>query len=208
MGRKIYVARSRDDGASFAPEGPAFERATGACGCCGARALADRRGTLYLLYRAATRGIDRDMFLLRSDNQGSRFDGVALQPWTTQNCPMSSETLSDTGARVYAAWETKGQVYFTGLDPMTKPGRALQILAPPGAGGQRKHPAIAGERGGEIILVWTEGTGWQRGGSLAWQTFDAAGHPTAKQGRLEGAIPVWGLATVVARPDGRFTIIH
>jgi hypothetical protein len=37
-----------------------------------------------------------------------------------------------------------------------------------------------------VLLVWTEGTGWQRGGSLAWQLFDANGQPTNEKGRVDG----------------------
>jgi hypothetical protein len=43
---------------------------------------------------------------------------------------------------------------------------------------------------------------------LAWQVFDRSGRPIGPEGRLEGGVPVWSLATVVARPDGGFTIIH
>ena len=81
-------------------------------------------------------------------------------------------------------------------------------MSPPGGGGGRKHPAVAGNAEGETILVWAEGTGWKRGGDLAWQVFDRSGRPTDEKGRVEGGVPVWGLATVVARPDGGFTIIR
>ena len=33
--RRIWVARSTDDGKTFAPERPALDKPTGACGCCG-----------------------------------------------------------------------------------------------------------------------------------------------------------------------------
>ena len=59
-----------------------------------------------------------------------------------------------------------------------------------------------------MLLAWTEGTGWQKGGSLAWQLFDRSGRPLAEKGRLDGAIPVWSLASVVVRPDGDFTILY
>ncbi len=58
-----------------------------------------------------------------------------------------------------------------------------------------------------MILVWTEGTGWNRGGNLAWQVYDKAGNPI-ESGDRAGAIPVWGLPAVVAEADGRFTILH
>ena len=59
-----------------------------------------------------------------------------------------------------------------------------------------------------MILVWTEGSGWNRGGTLAWQVYDKNGIPTAEAGRRPNAVPVWGLPAVVAEPDGRFTILH
>ena len=119
---------------------------------------------------------------------------------------MSSASLAETGSGVLAAWETQGQVYFCRIDPQSH--EASPPIAPPGGRGDRKHPAVAGNARGETILVWTEGTGWQKGGSLAWQVFDRSGRPIGPEGRIEDGVPVWGLATVVARPDGGFTIIH
>jgi len=55
-------------------------------------------------------------------------------------------------------------------------------------------PALAVNARGEMILAWTEGTGWQRGGALAWQVYDKAGQPTAERGQRPCAISVWGLA--------------
>jgi hypothetical protein len=60
---------------------------------------------------------------------------------------------------------------------------------------------------GEMIVAWTEGTGWERGGALAWQVYDRAGKPTGERGRVDGGIPVWGLPAVVGTDRG-FTIIH
>ena len=44
----------------------AWGESTGACACCSAKAFADSKGTLYLLYRAATGKVDRDIYLLTS----------------------------------------------------------------------------------------------------------------------------------------------
>jgi hypothetical protein len=204
-GRRMWVVRSKDDGATFSAEAPAIDRQIGACACCGTRALADRNGTLYLLYRAATGGIDRDMYLLSSDDHAGHFRGDRLHPWRAQVCPMSTTALADTGTGVLAAWETQGQVYFSRIDPRTH--QTSPPIAPPDGHGDRKHPAVAGNARGETILVWTEGTGWQKGGSLAWRVFDRNGQPNGPAGRTKSGVPVWGLATVVARPDNGFTII-
>jgi hypothetical protein len=106
---------------------------------------------------------------------------------------------------VVAAWETDGQIYFArrkaGTTTFTEPQPA------PGEGQGRKHPALAINASGEMLLAWTEGTGWQKGGALAWQVFDKDGKPTGARGRVDEGIPVWGLPTAVVAPGG-FTIIH
>jgi hypothetical protein len=206
-GRRLWVAHSTDDGATFAPEEAPFPRQTGACGCCGTRALVDARGTVYALYRAAQGqgGSERDMMLVWSRDRGAHFQGTSLAPWRIAACPMSSESLVETPSGVLAAWETQGKVAFARIDPESQ--TVAPPVAPPG-GGDRKHPALAVNARGETILVWAEGTGWQRGGTLAWRIFDPTGRPTREAGRVEGGIPVWSFAAVVARPDGGFTIYH
>ena len=119
---------------------------------------------------------------------------------------MSSEALVEGPNGVTAAWETQGQVKFARVDP-----QSLKLGAPvaaPGGGSNRKHPVLAVNARGETLFAWTEGTGWNRGGSLAWQLYDRDGKPTADRGRVEGGIPVWGLAALAPRPDGGFTLIH
>jgi hypothetical protein len=206
MGRRLWVRRSQDDGATFSAEAPAIATETGACGCCGARAFADSQGTLYILYRAATGGVDRDMFLVTSRDHGEQFQGASMHPWKYNACPMSSESFAEGRSGVLAAWETKNEVFFAPVDPATRKDAAP--VSPPGGRGNRKLPALAVNARGETILVWAEGTGWQKGGSLAWQIFDPSERPIGGQGRIENGVPVWGLPTVVARPDGGFTIIH
>ncbi|MGE3821390.1 MAG: sialidase family protein [Isosphaeraceae bacterium] len=204
-GRRLWVARSEDDGATFTEEKPALEQATGACACCGTKALVDRRGTLHVLFRAATASVERDMTLVTSTDHGETFQAASLQPWPVTTCPMSSESLLETPQGVLAAWETKGRIAYSRIDPQTlvpsKP------ISPPGTG-NRKHPALAVNASGEILVAWTEDTGWQRGGALVWRIFSPSGQATREMGRIEGGIPVWGLPAAAALPDGRFLIIH
>ena len=118
---------------------------------------------------------------------------------------MSTMALGEGPNGLVAAWETNGQIYWAKVKPGTSD--VTEPQGAPGSGKARKHPALAVGAQGKTILVWTEGTGWERGGSLAWQVFDEAGKPTEESGRVEGGIPVWGLPTVVAT-DGGFMIIH
>ena len=200
--RRGWIARSQDEGRTFAAETPVSPVETGVCGCCGMRAMADDTGQLYLLYRAAAQRIHRDMTLLIQTPGNPVPSHRTLQPWELAACPMSTAQLHETPAGIHATWEKEGQVYWTHLaDPDT-------LLSPPGEGTNRKHPVLAANHRGETLLVWAEGTGWNQGGALAWQIFDATGEPAATKGRLKDAIPVWGSAPAVALPDGSFTVIY
>ncbi len=204
--RQVWLARSTDDGQRFAPEESLLTKSTGACGCCAMRGFSDQQSHVYFLYRSATAGINRHMYLLASADQGKTFASKLIQSWKIGQCPMSSEAFAEGPGRLYAAWESDGQVYGGRIKAGTVELEAR--LAAPGPAKGRKHPALAVNKQGEVILVWTEGTGWQKGGALAWQVFDQKGRPTEARGRLAGAIPVWGLATVYADAEGRFTILH
>lgn len=204
--RHVWVAVSHDDGKTFAKETLASDTSTGACGCCGMRGLADSKGGLHLLYRSASEKTNRDIFLLSSNDQGKTFQSTLVQKWSINSCPMSSEAFAEGPGGVAAAWDSEGQVSFARLEAGM--GKLSRPVSAPGAGKNRKHPAVAIGPKGETILVWTEGTGWQRGGALVWQVFDAAGKPTSDKGRIDGGVPVWGLPTVVADPEGGYVIVH
>lgn len=208
--RRVWLARSTDEGKTFAREVAVdpldgSNKGTGACGCCGLRAFADDQGKLYLLYRTATEMTERGMFLLVSTDKGKSFTGERLDHWQLTTCPMSSVAIASMAGEAkpaLGAWENNGQVFFTALAP-----KAPAPVAAPDATGKRKHPAVATNTHGETILVWTEGTGWKKGGSLAWQVFDHDGKPMTEKGTAPD-VPVWGLATVVAETDGSFSIIY
>jgi hypothetical protein len=203
--RRVWVSHSSDDGRTFASEIAASDASTGACGCCGVRALADRQGVLYMLYRSASDLVHRDTYLLISRDKARTFASQKLQEWNLSACPMSTFSLGTSAGGVLAAWETAGQVQWLRIDGTT--GRPSTLTAAPGSTGNRKHPAIAGNARGETLLAWTEGTGWNKGGAVAWQLFDSDGTATAEQSRLPG-VPTWGLVTIAVRPDGGFTIVY
>jgi hypothetical protein len=203
-GRGVFMARSTDGGKTFAREVKVNPRDTGACACCGMRAFADGAGNLLTLYRAAGAKVNRDETLLLSRDQGRTFEIVSDHRWKAATCPMSSAALITGSYGSVAAWETAEQIHFLTLDKKSlQPSRPV---APPGVG-RRKHPTLAMNARGELLVAWTEGTGWQRGGSVAWQVFDAEGNPTTEKGRAPG-VPVWGLVAAVARADGGFVIFH
>src|SRR5438128_9485861 len=137
------------------------------------RAVAYFKCNLFSLYRAATQGVHRDIYLLASADKGASFRGEKLHEWNIDSCMMSTAALAEAGNGVLAAWETEDQVYWARIDPAT--GKRSAPVAAPGSAKLRKHPAVAANRQGETILVWTEGMAWSKGGDLAWQVFDKDG---------------------------------
>ena len=117
---------------------------------------------------------------------------------------MSSCSFAENDSDVVAATERDGQVCFNRIES-----GALELSEPTYApdAGKRKHPVVAVNSKGEVLLAWTEGTAWEKGGALAWQLFDKNGKATAEKGHING-VPVWSLATAFAESDGRFVIVY
>jgi hypothetical protein len=202
--RRVWIARSLDEGQTFAKETHVSDPATGVCGCCALRLFAEPSGNLHMLYRSATNTTHRDIFSLLSRDRGQTFSGRRLHGWEIGACPMTSMSVA-AGRQLLGAWETDGQVYFASLE------RTNQVNEPPRTGtsdaARRKHPRLAVNASGVVLLTWTEGMSWARGGGLAWQAFTAEGKPLASKGSRAG-VPVWSFAAGAVRPDGGFTIFY
>jgi hypothetical protein len=201
--RRVWIARSTNDGETFTAEYPVSEPSTGVCGCCALRIAATRRGELQILYRSATAMVNRDIYLMVARDRGQTFAGTRLHKWEIAACPMTSMSIV-AGGTPLRAWETDGQVYFTAGDSMDpkSPPPATNAPTPP-----RKHPRLAVNKDGTMLLVWAEGTAWARGGSVAWQAFGRDGQPATTRDSAPG-LPVWGFAAVLAKPDGTFAILY
>jgi len=202
--RRVWLTTSADNGATFDRERAVSDASTGACGCCGMDGLIDRRGSFYFLYRSAREVFNRDAYLLRSTDSGRTFKSARLQEWNLGACPMSTFALAETADGVVAAWETAGQVQFSRTGADVAPGRRIEA---PGSDRARRHPCLAVNSRGDVLLAWSEGTAWQRGGAVAWQVFDKSDRPTAELGKAAG-VPVWGLVAAYTRRDGNFTIVY
>ncbi len=201
-GRAVFVARSTDDGRTFAPETLATSLPIGACGCCGMKAFTDSKGDVFALYRAASKSGTRNETLLISRNHGADFEIAYSNEWKIATCPMSSAFLSETRSGLLAAGETHGRVFFVRVDPQT--GSVSAPISPEAKG---KYPVVVANAKAQVLLAWVEGSSWGKGGSVAWQLYDPAGNPTPDHGRTEG-VPTWSLISAYARPDGGFVIVY
>jgi hypothetical protein len=201
--RRLWIAKSADSGKSFVPEAIAFTEPTGVCGCCGTRAFVGADDTVYVLFRSATNVVHRDMYLLSSvDHSG--FRGSDIAGWDIGACVMSSEFFLQSGKDILAAWESEKQVYFGRIKPGTTD---LDIvIAAPGLGRNRKYPALATNKNGQILFVWTDNMAWGKGGTVEWQLYDRNLQPEAGSGKSDD-VPVWSLVAAFARPDGGFVVM-
>ncbi|HYD01781.1 MAG TPA: sialidase family protein [Phycisphaerales bacterium] len=203
--RRVFVAASTDDGATFAPEEPVSEGVNGACGCCGLRAAALPDGALLILYRAAGERVNRDMRLLRSCDGAKTFADVRLDPWKLDTCPMTTASAAPLRPGAVAAWETQQRIRWATLRADGKPVEAHDVAT--GGKGQR-YPAVAVDAAGRVMVAWTEGMRWNTGGKACWQVFDSAGKPIADAaGEVEGVAP-WGLVAAAPRPGGGFFVFY
>ncbi len=207
--RRVWLAMSADEGKTFDEESPISPAGAGACGCCGMRIVFSAAGEPLALFRGAREVVHRPMYLLAGDSGLGSLRAFKLQEWETGTCPMSTMAFATTPAETFFAWETEGQVSYARLGSGAK--ELSSPTAAPGSTKRRKHPALA-TNGREVLLAWTEGMGWNKGGSLAWQTYDAKDQPemsrqTGAYGRADG-VPMWSLLSAVALKDGRFMIIY
>jgi hypothetical protein len=209
--RQVWTTRSKDDGKTFEPEIAAIPKKTGVCGCCGLNLIARDDGHVDIVFRSATEMVHRDIHVLTSKDFGQTFAIAAVDPWTVGKCVMSTAALAPRGDDVLAAWETKEQVQLASFGDARSASPSPSPREPagmPGRAKDRKHPSIAVNPNGDYVVAWTEGTGWNKGGAVAWQLFDATGQPIKGQaGRFSGLEP-WSLPAVFATPDGHFRIVY
>ena len=205
-GRRVWVVRSRDDGKTFDKETAADERGRGVCACCGMRVFAAGAGRVFILYRAATEMVNRDVLLLASRDHGKTFTVAAEDKWEIAKCVMSTAAFAHKpSGEVLAAWETREQIRL-GLIGKESAREASKWSAP-GRGKNRKHPTLAVNGAGESLLAWTEETAWKKGGSVAWQLFDREGRPVPARAGQSAGLPIWGVPAAVALADGTFLVL-
>jgi hypothetical protein len=201
--RRIWIAKSTDDGKTFAPERLAFENPVGACGCCGMKAYADG-ANVYVLFRSADQIVNRDIWLLSSTDRGQTFKGSDVSHWNIGACVMSSADLVPSPSGMLAAWETEKQTYFGRVAD----GKVASPVAAPGAPRNRKYPVLAVNSKGETLFAWTEGNAWKRQGAIEWELLDRQSHATAHSEHDIAGVPAFSVIAAFAKPDGDFVVVY
>lgn len=207
--RRVWAAKSLDGGETFSRERPLSTKETGVCGCCGLEAEVSSSGKLQVLYRGAKDVRHRDMFLLTGSTRPMNEKGFTarlLEKWEIGACPMSTSSITSYPEKTLMAWETDGRISWAEMNEREEWSQSA-VRHAPGTGENRKHPAIAASGvNGTTLLAWTEGTGWQKGGALHWQLYEADGTLSQQAGQEDG-VPIWGRPAIVAQ-NGNYTILY
>ena len=199
--RGLYVARSTDEGKTFAREFQASVPKKGACACCGLRAQVDSTGSLHVLFRVAEAGVNRSELWLKSDDLGKTFAILQEDPWKTATCPASSASFYFSNDRLFGAWETDNRV--TGAVRAKEKTATLR----PGGNSKQKHPTLAANADGEVLLTWVEDAGWGTQGTLVCQLFDAMGKAVGER-ITKPNLPGWSFSAPYADSEGNFVVLY
>lgn len=215
--RRLWVARSLDDGATFEPERLATALGTGACACCRVT-LACAGDELVALYRSAHGG-ERDMVLSVSRDGGLSFESRALDAWRAASCPVSTASLLAGPGGPLAAWERAGALSLAWLEAPVAlaPARTARVVrlvtgsdgwGPVRRRAELKHPALARDAEGRVLVAALADVGHGREAKLDWTVLDAAGEILARAPAPVEPVPAWSLPAAFARADGGFVVLY
>jgi hypothetical protein len=206
--RRVWVAVSTDEGKTFAPERALSPDPTGVCACCGMKAFA-ADGRLFVLYRSATEAVNRDMYLLRADvksladPQGKAASGKVMS-MQSATCVMSTADFARGPRGIVAAYEGPDAVGWLLFDAASGQWQNGSLIPEK----RLKHPAVAVNAAGQVLLAWAEGTAWNKGGRVEWSVSSPAGAPTGTPRGRKEELPAWSRPAAFARPDGSFVVIY
>jgi hypothetical protein len=149
-GTRIYVAVSRDHGATWSADTLAYASPSGSvCECCHPSVAVAPGGRIVVLFRNHRDGA-RDMYLVESRDGGATFGPAAKQgqgTWPLQACPMDGGGVVVTDRTTSAAWRRDDTVYLSTDGASASGGPEVRL-------GPGRDPAIA-RHGEKVDVAWT-----------------------------------------------------
>lgn len=176
-GMKLYGARSKDGGLTWAKNVAVYESPDGAiCSCCHPSMTIDATGRIWVMWRNVIDGF-RDMYVSHSDD-GLHFSAATKQgtgAWKINACPMDGGGFVVEDGKVTSAWRRESEIF------LSEPGSSEKQLGP----------------GKDVALVKTK-----RGSYVAWTRDSGIVARTPKAADAQVLAPAGGFVTLTALPDG------
>jgi BNR repeat-like domain len=153
----VYLARSRDHGATF-------ERnilvANNACPCCRPTLAFGNRGEVFVAWRGVAEGDIRDTMLAVSNDHGASFSAparVAVDNWKISGCPHSGPSMVTRNKRLYISWHSEGEGTNAGIRIAWSEDSGKTFSRPVIASGSvvdTNHPMLSLSEDGRLVLVF------------------------------------------------------
>lgn len=208
-GHWIYLARSSDNGESFAaPERLQLKGVKDlACSMCMMRARIAADGNVYLAFRTAEENI-RDFYVLKSKVQENAFTPIRVNQdnWYIETCPMCGPEMTiDAKGDAYYAFMTKHKVYWSVLPAG---GAAFQQhVQTPANQEDEIYPAAISNGRGDVLMVWQVGPmAVGKRATVHWALYRQDGTYTGRTAEL-GVTDSGTKATAFADRNGDFHIV-
>ncbi len=206
--RAVFLSVSRDEGRSFDAPRRIDPPGMGVCACCALDAGIGPDGSGWVLVRGAAGKSQRGMQLLTAGAGALKFERRSLDSWDLNQCPLSTTRLGWAVGSPVAVWLSEGRIRLgqMGQTGRTNGGDRVRAVSEPGR--KANHLVVVPLEGsGSLVVAWTEGTAWQRGGDLAWRTVGADASQDSPVQRLPG-VPVWGSVAAWREADGHVTVLY
>jgi hypothetical protein len=208
-GHWIYLARSTDDGETFAA--PERLRLTDmkdlACSMCLMRARFAQDGKVHLAFRSAVDNI-RDMYVLSSNPGENAFTAkrVNNDNWYIDHCPMCGPELTvDAAGSAYCAYMADHKVYWS-RRPADSADFTLHV-ATPNNENDEIYPSATPNGNGDVLMVWQVGPmAVGQKATVHWALYRDDGSYTGQTGTL-GVSTSGTKATAFATRSGDFRVI-
>jgi hypothetical protein len=196
----LYVARSKDHGATF---GKNVKVADHVCECCRPNISFGPNGELLAFWRHIYPGSIRDMTVAVSHDNGETFGPhkrIAEDNWKLEGCPDSGIALARTANRVYAAWLTEAAPAVNGVR-FTWSDDAGKTWAPAVLASQKildaNYPSLSAAADGRVELAF-QGRNPEK--NKGWAASSAFVVEIASDGKLSAPVEVPGISSAVSRP--------
>lgn len=202
--RRIWLAKSDDEGKTFTKPTPIENKVTGACACCSMQGTIDEAGKIWLVYRNAEEDFSKDSYVLTSQDNGKTFTAKRLGHWPEAGCPGSVYSLATGKNGTLVTWDSRGHVFWAKVEDKLK-----KNVAPTKR--RSRAPVVATNAKGEVLFAWAEASNprqFREGADLAWQLYDKDGKPISKKQMIPKVLTRWSFAAVYAKPNGDFIILH